>query len=105
MKMKNSIDIEKITVSKMIDLYCQTKHGNTNTCDECKVLKAYSNKKLDLCIYKNNKPVCRSCPKHCYASQQREHIKGIMKFSGPRLLFTNPILAIFHLYKLLKVKK
>ncbi len=105
--MKKSIDIEKITVSKMIDLYCLNHHvidNNIELCDECLTLKSYSNKKLDLCIYKKDKPACKNCATHCYAPLQRERIREIMKFSGPRMLFTNPFLAITHLYKIIKVK-
>jgi len=103
--MKNSIDIEKITVTKMIDLYCLHNHENIETCDECRALKSYSSNKLDKCIYRNNKPACRKCPVHCYAPNQRDKIKEIMRFSGPRLILTNPILSLIHVLKMFKLKK
>ena len=35
----------------------------------------------------------------------REKIKAVMKYSGPRMLFTHPIFAISHVVQMIKYKK
>jgi len=34
---------------------------------------------------------------HCYAPEMREKIKEVMRYAGPRMLLSHPILAIAHL--------
>jgi hypothetical protein len=33
---------------------------------------------------------------HCYKPAMREKIKNVMRYSGPRVTFRHPILALFH---------
>jgi hypothetical protein len=44
-----------------------------------------------------DKPTCKNCVVHCYAPKKKEAIKQVMRFSGPRMLWHSPWLAIRHL--------
>lgn len=95
-KLKN----EKITVKVMVEIFCHHKHNTKESlCMECEALLNYSTKRIDLCTYGDNKPVCSSCTVHCYQKDFRDKIKEVMRFSGPRMIFHHPILAIRHLLK------
>ena len=39
----------------------------------------------------------KNCPTHCYAPKEREQIRRIMRWAGPRMFFYSPINAIRHL--------
>ena len=97
-KRKNRIKREKKTVSLMIAIYCRHIHRNKNICDDCSHLHDYAMKRLDTCKYGIDKPTCNKCPVHCYRKIEREQIRRVMRFAGPKMLFSHPILALFHLY-------
>lgn len=80
----------------MIEVYCQ-KHGHEPGCAGCSALRDYALARLDRCRYGDAKPTCRTCPTHCYRPAMREMIRGVMRFSGPRMLGRHPLLAIRHL--------
>jgi hypothetical protein len=40
---------------------------------------------------------CEACPIHCYAKAEREQMREVMRYSGPRMLLRHPVLAIRHL--------
>lgn len=97
---------EKQTVSLMIRLYCKKKHGMKNTlCPECEVLLQYAMLRTEKCPFMETKTFCSNCRVHCYKPEMREKIREVMRFSGPRMLFHNPILAIRHLIESKKEKK
>lgn len=94
----NRIERERITVIKMIELYCKLNHHtNGKICSDCYSLSDYAMKRLDNCPYDEDKPTCKNCPVHCYRKYEREKIREIMRFSGPKMLFRHPYLAIMHL--------
>jgi hypothetical protein len=33
---------------------------------------------------------------HCYKPAMREKIKDVMRYSGPRMSYRHPLLALFH---------
>ena len=39
---------------------------------------------------------CGKCLVHCYQPQMREKVKGVMRYSGPRMLLHHPVLAMHH---------
>jgi len=82
------------TVSSMIDVYCQAHHKTIETCDHCKTLKEYAEIRLDRCPYGDSKPTCNKCPIHCYKKTEKEQMRLVMRYSGPRMLLTHPILAV-----------
>lgn len=91
------IEYEKMTVEKMIRLYCKlNKHGQP-LCKDCQLLLDYALKRLDLCPFGNGKSTCRKCTVHCYKPDLREKMRAVMRFSGPRMILYHPVLAIKHL--------
>ncbi len=60
-------------------------------------LKAYADKRLDKCVFGEEKPACKQCPVHCYQPARREEMKQVMRWAGPRMLWRHPILTIRHL--------
>lgn len=89
---------EKEIVFEMIKLYCAKKHKYKNgLCPECKELNEYAVKKTEKCPFMETKTFCSNCKVHCYNKEMREKIKRVMSFSGPRMIFHHPILAIRHL--------
>ena len=89
---------EKICVEKMIMIYCNAKHRKGKVkCEDCQALLDYACKRLDCCKFGERKPVCLHCPIHCYTQNMRTKIKEVMQFSGPRMLFKHPKLAVLHL--------
>ena len=94
-----NIEKEKRTVAQMVRIYCFLKHKQSRgLCDECSSLLTYAHKRLDGCMFGDEKPACAKCKVHCYQSAMRERIRIVMRFSGPRMLFYHPIMAIRHLY-------
>lgn len=102
MKIKKELKVSFL----MIDLYCKKKHKiKKRTCEECSKLKEYVSFKLSKCPFGENKTFCSNCKIHCYQKEMRERIKEVMRFSGPRMIFYHPILAIRHLIESKKEKK
>lgn len=82
----------------MIRLFCKSNHhDNCNLCYECLSLLHYSHDRIDNCPFSIEKPICNRCPIHCFKKDMREKIKKVMLFSGPRMIWKHPILALFHI--------
>lgn len=96
---------EKETVSLMIALYCRKNHGGKEFCPECAALKDYAWKRIDKCPLMETKTFCSNCKVHCYKADMRERIRAVMRFSGPRMLFHHPVMAVRHLIETKKEKK
>ncbi|UCD10047.1 MAG: nitrous oxide-stimulated promoter family protein [Dehalococcoidales bacterium] len=86
------------TVDAMISIYCKGHHGSQNTCDDCLELGGYALERLKKCPFREDKPTCAQCLVHCYKPVMRERIREVMKYSGPRMIYTHPIMAIQHLF-------
>ncbi len=94
---------EKKTVSKMIRIYCRSKHGLLRMlCSDCAQLEAYAHARLERCPFGEAKPVCHKCAVHCYRAEHRQKIREVMRFSGPRMLLHHPVDALQYLCKRLK---
>jgi len=95
------LNIEFKTIQKMISIYCRHHHHMKNKtnqlCYECSEFVSYVNEKLDRCPYGEIKPTCNKCPIHCYKIEKRLQAKKVMLFSGPRIIFSHPFLALRHL--------
>jgi predicted amidophosphoribosyltransferase len=89
---------ERRTIAMMIGIYCADQHGaNDNSlCASCQEFQDYADRRLDKCPYGDDKPTCANCPVHCYKPEQREQVKRIMRYAGPRMLLKHPVLAIRH---------
>lgn len=91
---------ELITIEKMTKLYCLQHHQQkVEQCRSCQDFINYAAKKLDRCVYGQNKPACKQCPIHCYKPAEKQLAQRIMRYAGPKMLFKHPILAIKHLIK------
>ncbi|MEF2968288.1 nitrous oxide-stimulated promoter family protein [Paenibacillus sp. M1] len=112
---------EKITIRHMIGIYCRGAHKKSRSldslggrwrrtsfkyaddrmgsglCEECKELERYAMKRLSFCRFGEDKSTCVSCPVHCYAPVQRDMIKRVMRYAGPRMLLSHPVLTIRHM--------
>jgi len=88
---------EAETVEVMIHRYCGDKHYSKNTlCGECEELLAYAFKRLSKCPFRENKTTCGKCPVHCYKPGMRKKIQDVMRYVGPRMILTNPVMSIQH---------
>lgn len=97
---------EQKVVSLMIKLYCKKNHHTKNElCDECKELDEYAKMRSSKCPFMETKTFCSNCKVHCYKPEMREKIKKVMRFSGPRMIFYHPILAISHVIESQKEKR
>ncbi|HCU56982.1 MAG TPA: nitrous oxide-stimulated promoter family protein [Anaerolineaceae bacterium] len=89
---------ERDTVLKMIRIYCRAHHHSESVlCPDCQSLADYALKRIDHCPFGWRKPTCDRCPIHCYNLENREKIRIVMRYAGPRILFRHPWLAILHL--------
>lgn len=93
---------EDKTIAVMIAMYCRDQHGEAERdaaglCPECAALRAYAGRRLAVCRYGADKPTCLKCPTHCYRPEMRERVRVVMRHSGPRMLTTHPVLAVWHL--------
>jgi hypothetical protein len=98
---------ERRLIPVMIKKYCKGVHKSRRgeLCEGCKALTEYALFRLEKCPFKVNKQFCSFCKIHCYKPEYREEIKKVMKYSGPRMLFTHPIFAISHVVQMIKFKR
>ena len=97
---------EKATVSEMIALYCKKQHHTKNgLCQECSELNAYARLRSDKCPFMETKTFCSNCKVHCYKPEMREKIRQVMRFSGPRMIFTHPVMALRHVIESKREKR
>ena len=97
---------EKRMVQEMVALYCRKKHGGQKRlCPECAALAEYAGQRSDRCPFMETKTFCSNCKVHCYKPVMREKIREVMRFSGPRMLFSHPVMAISHVIESKKEKK
>ena len=95
----NKKDYDKKIIKIMIEYHCRKRHGSKTLCNECLSLLEYANKRIEMCPLEENKVSCRKCVIHCYAPSRKEQIRKVMRFSGPRMIFNHPVIAIKHLIK------
>ena len=102
---------ETRTVEVMIRMYCTGHHtpaapgpgrglgpaGGRQLCEECRVLVRYAQEKAEYCPFGKDKPTCVRCTVHCYRAAERERIRTVMRYSGPRMSYRHPYLALRHL--------
>lgn len=97
---------EKAMVSQMIALYCRKQHGcKQGLCPECAELDAYARQRSDRCPFMETKTFCSNCKIHRYKPEMREKIRAVMRYAGPRMIFSHPIMAVRHVIETKKEKK
>lgn len=96
---------EHLTLVRMADIYCADHHRPKvdGLCPDCSALMAYAEVRLQKCPYGQAKPTCTNCPIHCYKPRQREEVKAVMRYAGPRMTLRHPWLSFLHLLD--KVRK
>ena len=92
---------EQYVVEEMIRLYCRKNHSDRERtgelCAACRELSDYAKERSRRCPFMEQKTFCANCRVHCYRPEKREAIRQVMRFSGPRMLFYHPFLALWHL--------
>lgn len=105
---------EKKLIPVMIRTYCRGNHKTERKaegvkgkelCSKCKELAEYAAFRLEKCPFKRNKGFCSYCKIHCYKPEYRAEMKEVMKYSGPKMLFSHPIFAMSHITAMIKYKK
>jgi hypothetical protein len=86
------------TLSRMAEIYCADHHDSAaGLCPGCSDLLNYAAVRLEKCPYGQSKPTCARCPVHCYKKAQREQVREVMRYAGPRMTFRHPWLSLMHL--------
>lgn len=99
MDSNNRLEREFLTITRMLEIYCQNHHSlQDGLCGSCSALRQYSRKRLEHCPFRDSKPTCTNCTIHCYKKEMQDAVKDVMRYSGPRMIYRHPILAFFHLY-------
>lgn len=90
---------EKKTIQFMIMLYCRKLHYTSDgICSDCEELLDYAIRRLDRCPFRESKTTCANCRVHCYKPSMKEKIKQVMRYSGPKMTYYHPILALLHFF-------
>ena len=105
MDVKSKREREKETVSLMISIYCRKKHGGKTLCPECAALDAYARQRSERCPFMETKTFCSNCQVHCYSPVMRERIRAVMRFSGQRMIFHHPVMAVRHVIETAKERR
>jgi len=88
---------ERKTIALMVKLYCKGKHHTNGTlCPECQELQDYAFQRLAKCPFQEKKSTCGKCTIHCYKPDMKLKVRKVMRYSGPRLLIYQPLLALYH---------
>ena len=103
-KLSGRLQREHDTLTCMTKIYCKDHHGlqDGSLCDNCGALMAYSETRLAKCPYGDAKPTCAKCPIHCYKKEQREQVREVMRYGGPRMPLRHPIRALTHVFDKLR---
>ena len=88
---------EQKTMDAMMAMYCRRHHGGRSLCAECAALSGYARRRLERCVFGDEKPTCANCVVHCYKADMRERVRVMMRWAGPRMLLRHPVLGILHL--------
>jgi hypothetical protein len=104
------------TLARFVGIYCDGLHasaaraqltlpqmdleavagGPVVVCAECRRLLSHAVMKRAMCPF-DPKPMCKRCPRHCYAPQYREQIRQVMHYAGRRLLLSGRVDYLLHL--------
>ncbi len=93
------IEREKRIIALMIRLYCRHKLKQKEPDAEHAALIEYCQTQLSHCRWQDEKPPCKFCTSHCYAKKQREQVRLIMRWMGPRMVLYAPMEVVRHLLK------
>ncbi len=96
---RDKLEREKKTLLAMLRIYCRNHHNSVGKklCPDCQQLLEYADQRLQKCPFGEEKGPCSQCEIHCYKPEMRERIRDVMRYSGPRMLSSHPVLALSHL--------
>lgn len=96
--------LEFRTIEAMVKLYCHNHHKTSGEvlCHDCNEILDYAKTRTLRCPHFKNKIPCSKCKIHCYQEPFKGRIREIMKYSGPRMTFRHPLLALRHLLSFLR---
>lgn len=97
--MGKKIERQKATIALMLRLYCKHRLGLKEMDEEHLRLLDYCSRRLDRCRWQDAKPACKDCLVHCYAPAEREKIREIMRWAGPRMILYAPIETLRHFFE------
>ena len=85
-------------VTQMIQIYCRGRHKSRRgeLCPLCQTLAEYAAQRVQRCPFMETKTFCSNCKVHCYRAAEREQIRAVMRYSGPRMLLFHPVMAVRH---------
>lgn len=109
----HELEQEKKTIAKMIRIYCRANHRDSaaggarkgDLCPECEEMLAYALLRIEKCPFKEGKDFCSNCKVHCYEPAMREKIRVVMRYSGPRMIYHDPPMAIRHIISVMRSRK
>ena len=89
---------ELSTLRAMVSIHCRDRHTPSGgaLCADCRELLDYATRRLDRCVFGEDKPTCANCAVHCYSAPRREQVKTMMRYAGPRMIWRHPALALRH---------
>jgi Nitrous oxide-stimulated promoter len=89
---------EFTTIAAMVRLYCRCHHGmeGGRLCRDCGALHDYARRRLERCVFGEDKPTCAKCTVHCYKAAMRERVRTVMRWAGPRMLWHHPVMTVRH---------
>lgn len=96
---RSPIEREKNTVVRMISIYCRKKEKKRQLCPQCAELMEYALQCLDRCPFGDAKTSCKNCSVHCYRPVEREKMRLVMRYVGPRMIYLAPADFFRHLFK------
>lgn len=82
-------------VTFMIHLYCR----HYDDIDKKRLIE-YATQRIQKCPMMEDKTFCSQCRIHCYEKEMQKQIKMVMRYSGPRMIFYHPIMALRHVLKI-----
>ncbi len=85
---------EAHTVACMIQIYCRGRHRKKQLCPSCQELLEITRLHLSECPPEDDRPFFSSHTIQCFKPEQREEIEQMLGYSGPRLLWHHPMIAI-----------
>ena len=105
---------ERAVVGQMVRVYCRGNHKDERTaggvsrdglCPECAELARYAYARIVRCPFIATRTFCSHCRVHCYAPAQRQAIKDVMRYAGPRMLLRYPVMTVHHGIDTLRAKR
>lgn len=99
-------------IGKFAEVYCAGHHGSQERtlfalpeglghrrlCSACGEFMAYAMARRMKCPLESEKPTCKACRIHCYATTQREKVREIMAYSGRKLMLRGRLDYVWHYF-------